>query len=27
MKVRAVFKDKDEMEGNIKDIKYFEIVG
>jgi len=26
MKVRAVFKEKNEMEGNIKDIKYFEIV-
>ena len=26
-KVRAIFKDKNEMEGNIKDIKYFEIVG
>ncbi|MCX7635258.1 MAG: Zn-ribbon domain-containing OB-fold protein [Syntrophales bacterium] len=26
MRVRAVFKQTDEMEGNIKDIKYFEIV-
>lgn len=27
MKVRAVFKDPSEMEGNIEDIRYFEIVG
>jgi uncharacterized OB-fold protein len=27
MKVRAVFKDKKDMQGNIKDIKYFEIIG
>lgn len=27
MKVRAVFKEKTEMEGNIQDIKYFEIIG
>ena len=27
MKVRAIFKERSEMEGNIKDIKYFEIVG
>ena len=26
MKVKAVFKEKDEMEGSIQDIKYFEIV-
>jgi len=26
MKVAAVFKDKDDMQGNIQDIKYFEIV-
>lgn len=26
MKVRAVFKDSDDMEGNIQDIKYFEII-
>ncbi|MGO9136072.1 MAG: Zn-ribbon domain-containing OB-fold protein [Syntrophales bacterium] len=27
MKVRAVFKNKEDMEGNIQDIKYFEIIG
>jgi uncharacterized OB-fold protein len=27
MKVRAVFKDPAEMEGNIQDIRYFEIIG
>jgi uncharacterized protein len=27
MKVRAVFREKGEMEGNINDIKYFKIVG
>jgi uncharacterized protein len=27
MKVKAVFKEPKEMEGNIKDIKYFEIIG
>jgi uncharacterized OB-fold protein len=27
MKVRAVFKESDEMQGNIQDIKYFEIIG
>jgi uncharacterized OB-fold protein len=27
MKVRAVFKDKKDMQGNIEDIKYFEIIG
>jgi uncharacterized protein len=27
MKVRAVFKDPAEMEGNIQDIRYFEIMG
>ncbi|MDO9228561.1 MAG: Zn-ribbon domain-containing OB-fold protein [Syntrophales bacterium] len=27
MKVRAVFKDAAEMEGNIQDIKYFDILG
>ncbi|MEA3221815.1 MAG: Zn-ribbon domain-containing OB-fold protein [Thermodesulfobacteriota bacterium] len=26
MKVRAVFKKREEMEGNIRDIKYFEII-
>jgi uncharacterized protein len=26
MKVRAVFKEKSEMQGNIQDIKYFEII-
>ncbi|NPU86598.1 MAG: hypothetical protein HPY65_19155, partial [Syntrophaceae bacterium] len=26
MKVRAVFKDTADMEGNIQDIKYFEII-
>jgi len=26
MKVRAVFKERSEMEGNIQDIKYFEII-
>jgi uncharacterized protein len=27
MKVRAVFREKDRMQGNIEDIKHFEIVG
>jgi uncharacterized OB-fold protein len=27
MKVKAIFKERSEMEGNIKDIKHFEIVG
>jgi uncharacterized OB-fold protein len=27
MKVRAVFKDRKDMQGNIQDIKYFEIIG
>jgi len=27
MKVEAVFREKDEMQGNIQDIKYFEIIG
>ncbi len=27
MKVRAVFKDTADMEGNIQDIRYFEIIG
>lgn len=27
MKVEAVFREKDEMQGNIRDIKYFEIIG
>lgn len=27
MKVRAIFKDVAEMEGNIQDIKYFDIIG
>jgi len=26
MKVRAVFKDREDMKGNTEDIKYFEIV-
>ena len=27
MRVKAIFKERSEMEGNIQDIKYFEIVG
>lgn len=27
MKVEAIFREKDEMQGNIQDIKYFEIIG
>ena len=27
MKVEAVFREKEEMQGNIQDIKYFEIIG
>jgi len=27
MKVRAVFKEEEEMQGNIQDIRYFEIIG